>query len=300
MSVVTSMVAEQGVRNALASAMIREAYPPYVDPLLLDDFDEIEEALATGGLVRLPIDPQRFNIRLRLEGTNPIGEKDVTHQASYLSARTATIGCLLDVASRVRSGPIEITSLVRHAEYQEQLRTTNANATTDLPTHALGLAFDIAMVNTPLPTVLEIRDVLQQMSDAGDILVIVERQQLVFHVVPQPSRLGWYSEVYAHAMAGRQWSRDVKEIRSLTPSVTTAIGSLRPLPALAAEWWAADNVPVDLPVDLQIPTQVDPLPATGSGPLWLMGRYFTLVGEFLSSPWQWVPAGPNAYRTATS
>ena len=84
---------------------------------------------------------------------NPIGEKDVGRQASYISARAATIGCLLDVASRVKSGPLEITSLVRHLQdQQQQLRLTNANAATDIPMHALGLAFDIAMVNTPLHT----------------------------------------------------------------------------------------------------------------------------------------------------
>lgn len=141
-----------------------------------------------------------------------------------------------------------LTSLVRDLEYQQQLRMTNPNATTDVPTHALGLAFDIGMVNTPLRTVLEIRDVLRRMSDAGDILMIVERQQLVFQVVPQPSRLGWYSQVYANAIAGRSWGRPADERGSLTPVATADIGSLRPLPAWAAEWWAADNVPVDLPM----------------------------------------------------
>src|SRR6185295_1854009 len=134
-----------------------------------------------------------------LDGSNPIGEKDIDHQNSYVSARAATIGCLLDVASRVKSGPIEVTSLVRHLEYQSELRATNPNAITDVPTHALGLAFDIAVVNSPLRTVLELQKVLRQMSDAGDVLVIAEREQMVFHVVPQPSHLGWYAEVYAHA-----------------------------------------------------------------------------------------------------
>ena len=282
LSVVSSMVADEVPRSALASATIRDGYQPYVDWLMLDDFDAIEQGLATGGLVRLPLDPQRFNIRVRLEGTNPIAEKDVTHQASYVSARGATIGCLLDVASRVKSGPIEVTSLVRHLEYQHQLRMTNANAATDVPTHALGLAFDIAMVNTPLQTVLEIRDVLRQMSDAGDIHVIVERQQLVFHVVPQPSRLGWYSEVYAHAITGQLWPRAVDERSPLTPVVTTEVASLQPLPAWAEEWWAAENVPTDLPISVHGDGGLSAV----SGPRALMGRYIAQVGEFLSSTWQ--------------
>ena len=277
---VTSMVTEQAPRSAHDAALMRDVYQPYFEPLALADYNQIEHGLATGGLVRLPSDP-RFNVRVRLDGTSPIGEKDLARQASYVAARAATIGCLLDVASRVTSGPIEITSLVRHLEYQQQLRLTNPNATTDIPTHALGLAFDVAMVNTPLPTVLEIRDVLQKMSDAGDILVIVERQQLVFHVVPQPSRLGWYSEVYARAMAGQPWGRRTIESKSLTPAVTTEIGSVRPLEPWAGEWWAADNVPVDLTEggDLGI---VESAESARRG---FMGRYFTFVGDLLSATW---------------
>src|SRR5262245_14984614 len=139
------MVADQAVRSAHDAALMRDVYQPYADSLALDDFTQIEDGLATGGLVRLPLGAERFNIRVRLDGTNPIGEKDLAHQSSYVAARAATIGCLLDVASRVKSGPIEVTSLVRHLEYQQQLRATNANAITELPTHALGMAFDIAM-----------------------------------------------------------------------------------------------------------------------------------------------------------
>ena len=277
---VTAMVTAQAPRSAHDAALMRDVYKPYVEPLALADYNEIEQGLATGGLVRLPLDP-RFNVRVRLDGTSPIGEKDIAHQSSYVAARAATIGCLLDVASRVKSAPIEVTSLVRHLEYQEQLRATNLNATTDTPTHALGLAFDIAMVNTPLRTVLEIRDVLQKMSDAGDILAIVERQQLVFHVVPQPSRLGWYSEVYSRAMAGQPWSRPAVEPSSLTPVVTTAIGALRPLEPWAGEWWAADNVPVDLVMG----GDVGIVESAGSARRGFMGRYFTFVGDFLSATW---------------
>jgi Family of unknown function (DUF5715) len=282
LSVVNNMVTELAPRSAHAAASAREAYAPYVDLLMLADFDQIEDGLATGGLVSLPLDPQRFNVRVRLEGVGPVGEKDLAHQGSYVSARAAAIGCLLDVASRVKSGPIELTSLVRHLDYQRQLRVTNANAATEIPTHALGIAFDIAMVNTPLETVLEIGDVLRKMSDAGDILVIVERQQLVFHVVPHPSRLGWYSEVYARAIMGQRWARPAHQRDSVTPVVTTAIGSLQPLSAWAEEWWAADNVPVDLPISVR----VDADDTSDSGPAGVTGRYVALIGELLSFTWQ--------------
>jgi hypothetical protein len=276
------MVSQQAPRSAHDAALIRDVYQPYVEPLALRDFTAIEKGLATGGLVRLPLDLERFNLRVRLDGLNPIGEMDMAHQSSYVSARAATIGCLLDVASRVKSGPIEVTSLVRHMEYQEQLRMTNRNATTDVPTHALGMAFDIAMVNSPLPTVLELRDVLRKMSDAGDILVIVERQQLVFHVVPQPARLGWYAQVYANAIAGQSWGRATDDRASLKPSVTTAIGAVRPLPAWSAEWWAAENVPVDLPTGIETGSH-DAAKTARRG---LMTRCFRFVGGLLSAPWR--------------
>lgn len=278
LAAVAGMVSHDAPRNASTAALIRDVYAPYVDSLVLDDFGKLQEGLATGALVPLPVDPERFNVRVRLDGANPIGEKDVGRQASYISARAATIGCLLDVASRVKSGPLEVTSLVRHLEYQQQLRLTNANAATDIPMHALGLAFDIAMVNTPLHTVMEIHDVLQRMSDAGDLLLIVERQQLVFHVVPQPSLLGWYSELYARAMTGQPWGRPLETRRSLMPVVTTEIGSVQPLPAWAAEWWAAENVTSDLPVTVHVGDG----PLAGSSPLGIIGRCIAKVGEFLA------------------
>jgi uncharacterized protein DUF5715 len=282
---VNTMLTDLAPASKESALAIRETYRPFLNLLALDDFNQIETGLSNGGLVPLPIDPERFNVRVRLEGTSPIGEKDMANQASYVSARPATIGCLLDIASRVKSGPIEITSLVRHLGYQDQLRATNANATPDVPTHALGMAFDIAMVNTPLKTVKEIRNVLQQMSDAGDILVIAERHQLVFHVVPQPSRLGWYTEVYTHLIAGQPLIPSADVSASVTPAVDAVISSLQPLPAFAAEWWAADNVPLDLPISVR----VEPDHPAGSdvGVRGLAG-YFGLVGELLSSTWRFM------------
>jgi Family of unknown function (DUF5715) len=285
LTVVNTMLiglAPESTRSALA---IRESYRPFLDLLALDDFNQIEQGLANGGLVPLPNDPDRFNVRMRLEGTSPIGEKDMSRQASYISARPATIGCLLDVASRVKSGPIEVTSLVRHLGYQHELRLTNANATPDVPTHALGMAFDIAMVNTPLKTVREIRDVLQRMTAAGDILVIAERHQLVFHVVPQPSRRGGDTEVYTHLIAGQPMTRPADASASVTPAVDAVISSLQPMPAFAAEWWAADNVPLDLPIAVRVEPDHPMDSDVGARSL---ASYFGLVGELLSSTWRFM------------
>ena len=285
LSAVTTLVNDLAPRSAFDAAAIRESYRPYIEPLVLDDFAQIETGLVTGGLVPLPLDLERFNVRVRLEGRSPIGEKDIAHQASYVAARTAAIGCLLDIASQVKSGPIEVTSLVRHLGYQHELLMTNANALTDVPTHALGIAFDIAMVNTPLETVLEIRDVLRKMSDAGDIFVIAERQQLVFHVVPQPARLGWYADVYARAMTGQPWTQPADDRIAVVPVVTTSINSVQRLPQWAAEWWAADNAPVDLPIAVRPDLPRRDVMADADGGSGMTGGYLALVGELLSSAW---------------
>jgi hypothetical protein len=125
LSIVDNLLSDTGPRSMHAAIDIRETYRPYVDLLALKDFDQIESGLANGGLVPLPVDTSRFNVRVRLDGTSPIAEKDLEHQVSYVSARAATIGCLLDVASQVKSGPVEVTSLVRHLDYQNELRSTS-------------------------------------------------------------------------------------------------------------------------------------------------------------------------------
>jgi hypothetical protein len=289
-SIVDNILSDMGPRSVRAAIDIREAYRPYVDLLALKNFEEIESGLANGGLVPLPLDTSRSNVRVRLAGTSPIAEKDLAHQTSYISARSATIGCLLDVASRVKSGPVEVTSLVRHFDYQNALRTTNPNAMTEVPTHALGLAFDIAVVNTPVKTVQEIAGVLRDMSDAGDIMVIAERHQLVFHVVPQPSRLGWYEDVYARAVTGQSWPHSIAvRAATMTPSVAASIASIEPLPGWAAEWWAADNAPFDSPFTVRVSADFagDAQPDDGGLPPFT-GRYLSIVGDLLSTTWRFL------------
>ena len=228
-------IAEQSARDAAA---IKRLYRPHLDLLLLNGYSDLEGALATGGLAPLPAHPGRFNLAPRLDGLHPIGEKDLGNQGNYVAARPATIGALIVVASKVRSGPVEITSLVRHGEYQAVLKATNGNATTSVPMHTMGLAFDIALVNTPLARVQEIRRVLQDMRAAGDILFIGERQQLVFHVVPQPSRLGHFTAVYHQAVGAVSGVQTIEvvapgpprlEPARLTPRVVTEVLAVSPV-----------------------------------------------------------------------
>jgi hypothetical protein len=259
---VDAMMVALASNSARASARIRGAYHEHLDLLMLAGYTDIEGALDNGGLVPLPAEPSRFNLMPRLDGPHPIGEKDLDNQASYIAARPATIGMLLDIASRVKSGPLEITSLVRHGEYQESLRTTNANANTSVPMHTMGLAVDIALVNSSLETVYEIRDVLQKMQRQGDILFIGERRQLVFHVVPHPSRLGHFTDLYirkvglpptsrsAHVVAAAPVKRTTGSQKA--PSVTAEVLAVVPLAARGAppadEPGANDTVaPVPVP-----------------------------------------------------
>jgi hypothetical protein len=266
---IDGMMVSLGRESARASATIKKSYRDHMDLLVLSRYTALEGALANGGLVPLPDDPLRFNLRPRVEGAFPIGEKDLDNQHSYIAARPETIGALLEVASRVQSGPLEITSLVRHSEYQEALKTTNGNANTSVPMHTMGLAFDIALVNTPLKTVYEIRDVLRRMQAAGDVLVIGERQQLVFHVVPHPSRLGHFMDVYAQAVADATPGANVIGLPEIEPSrahpiaeVIAEVIAVRPTAAFAEEWWAADDTPSDLTIEVSTPALASDEPAS--------------------------------------
>jgi len=285
-------------QNAVASATIRDIYREYLDLLVIDGYTELEDALGNGGLVRLPDDPARFNVLPRVGGLHPIGEKDLENQASYIAARPATIGCVLEIAARVHSGPVEITSLVRHSEYQDALRDTNPNAITSIPMHTMGLAFDIAIVNTPIETVNEILDVLTVMRDAGDILFIGERHQVVFHVVPQPSRLGHFTEVYSRALAAPAilpGSHPIPfpALRAPAPvtaaSVSAEVIDVRPTDRDAAAWWAAvdpDGVDASVRATLAAANrtpQPQRLALLASGPV---AAGFSLLAGLITATWR--------------
>jgi hypothetical protein len=256
------MMIAMGPESARDSKLIKDGYREHLDLLVLQKYDELAQALDNGGLAPLPDEPLRFNFSPRLSGAAPIGEKDLDNQASYIAARPATLGALMTLASRVKSGPIEVTSLVRHTEYQDALRESNGNANTSVPMHTTGLAFDVALLNTPLSRAYEIRDALRAMRDAGEILFIGERQQLVFHVVPHPSRLGYFTDVYTRAVTAA-WAASGVPVAippvpplplpappTVAPVVSAEIAAILPLESFAKEWWAAAAGHADLTVDV--------------------------------------------------
>jgi hypothetical protein len=265
------MMAAIAVQSAQDAAAIKRLYRPHLNLLLLNRYADLEGALATGGLAPLPARPGQFNLAPRLDGLHPIGEKDLGNQVNYVAARPATIGALIVVASRVRSGPVEITSLVRHGEYQAVLQATNSNATTSVPMHTMGLAFDIALVNTPLARVQEIRRVLQEMRAAGEILFIGERQQLVFHVVPQPSRLGHFTAIYHQAVGAVSGVQTIEVVAPgpprlepvrLTPRVVTEVVAVSPVSGHWQEWHdaaATDARPTAVALPAAVQSATGPL-----------------------------------------
>jgi hypothetical protein len=251
------MMADLGPASAQSAETIRRVYQEHLDVLALREYDELAGALDNGGLVPLPEHPLRYNILPRLDGPHPIGEKDLANQSSYATARAATLGVLLEIAARVKTGPVEVTSLVRHADYQEDLRATNPNAITSVPMHTMGLAVDIGLINSRLETIYEIRDVLQQMQDAGDVLFIGERRQLVFHVVPNPARLGHFNDVYLREVGAPLTSRFAEAVAfldaprlaqtQLNPQVTTEVIAVVPAEGPIENLWVEEPQPAAPP-----------------------------------------------------
>jgi hypothetical protein len=227
-----SMMAELRPQSQRDAKTIKSEYGPLARRTTFVNRGDMEAALETDELALIPEHTAPLNIALRLNGRHPIGEKDLKNQASYLGARPATLGLLYEIAARVTSGPIEVTSLVRHLEYQRALRATNSNARTDVPTHAMGMAFDIALVNTPLATVYEIRDVLREMRNAGLLYFIGETQQLVFHVVPRPAWLGYFEAVHMARMHA-----PVPPLAAMPTIAELMQREIPPPPVIRLTWW---------------------------------------------------------------
>ncbi len=189
------LMQDMAAESRIGARQIKAAYGDQAAHLTFRDRQHVSGELRKGTLRRLPSSPA-FNLRPRLKGRSPIGEKDLDHQPLYVAARPEALGCLLHVASRVDSAPLEITSLVRHTKYQRLLARTNLNARTAVPTHAMGLAFDISIRNMPLDSARELRDVLRGLHAEGGLYFVAETRQLVFHVVPAPARREFYAAVY--------------------------------------------------------------------------------------------------------
>lgn len=194
-----TMVSELRRQSHADALTIKEEYRPLVDTDVFTDRDHLRRALESGELVPLAtVDVPR--VQPRLTGESPIAQKDLENQALYVALRPAAMGMLIDIARRAQYGPLEITSMVRTAEYQRALMRGNGNANTDVPTHTMGYAVDIGLKFAAEHTAKDLRRVLEEMRGARDIYFIAEASQLTFHIVPVRSRMAHFEALYQQAM----------------------------------------------------------------------------------------------------
>lgn len=198
-----TMVAELRRQSHADALTIKDEYRPLIEAAIFEDRDDLRRALDAGELVPLS-SVELPHVQPRLDGLSPIGQKDLEHQHLYIALRPAAMGMLIDISNRVQHGPLEVTSLVRTAEYQRALMRGNGNANTDVPTHAMGYALDIGLKFMPPETAADLRRVLEEMRATGDIYFIAEANQLTFHVVPVPSRLQNFEALYQQSLAAAQ------------------------------------------------------------------------------------------------
>jgi hypothetical protein len=124
------------------------------------------------------------------------------------------------------------------------------------------------------------------MQKAGDILVIGERRQLVFHVVPHPSRLGYFTDVYAAAMAAAADSsggvRATAVNRTLTPLtrpvVSTEVIAVSPTDDFAAEWWSVADAHSDVSVQVSAAAAMRMVPTLEVDRASFINRFAAFVG----------------------
>lgn len=182
---------------------IKDVYRPLMDSTMFADEVALREAVERGELVPLS-SVELPSLQPRLWGHSPIAERDLENQSLYVALRPAAMGMLIDITRRVSHGPVEVTSAVRSEKYQRALSRGNSNANTDVPTHVMGYAVDIGLKYASEETAKDLRRVLDEMRDAGQIYFIAERNQAVFHIVPAPDHFAQFETLYAETLALQQ------------------------------------------------------------------------------------------------
>lgn len=198
-----TMVSELRRQSHADALAIKDAYRPLAETTMFEDEEALRRATDAGDLVPLS-SVELSQLQPRLWGHSPIAERDLANQSLYVALRPPAMGMLIDISRRVIDGPVELTSAVRTTEYQRALMRGNSNANTDVPTHVMGYAIDIGLKFATEQTAKDLRRVLDEMRDAGDIYFIAERNQLTFHVVPVPSRFQQFEMLYEETLAAQQ------------------------------------------------------------------------------------------------
>jgi hypothetical protein len=173
---------------------------------------DLKTAIASGKLVRPPSDSAYFSYVLRLDGPAGIGSQDPANRELYATDPPAVIGALLYIASETRrvweqsphpAGerfvPLEVTSMVRTAQYQKLLNKVNGNSRTTFPSHTLG-AVDVSFAKLSRSEETALHFVLEDLGFEEDIGYFNEHKaQKTMHFMPSPKQTGFFREIYDEA-----------------------------------------------------------------------------------------------------
>jgi len=205
-----------GLKKTYAGAMdlIKSIYRPKEEELAIRDFDQLvsmtkpvldneKNVVREAELVQIP-DPARYHIRLRLTGRDRIGEadRDPSHQVYYTYTRRYVAGALVELGSGLTHAKLDIPGVTRTYVFQRDLihKIGLKAAVTDFPSHAMAIAADIGLINTPLPDVEEIVKRVDVMRSEGKIMVNPEAfQSKCLHIVPTPEYQPYFEQLYEKA-----------------------------------------------------------------------------------------------------
>lgn len=154
-------------------------------------------------LVLLPEPWSQYGIRVRLDGSSKIAEKDPKNQAHYIASSPQSIGCLLYFTAELKRlegkafGLLETNSLVRTEVTQGALKVTNENARTLLPTHELAWGFDLPKKGMKNDRKKNVLFLLYDMELQGMLTFVNEStKQDTTHVGPHPNFRQFFSLYY--------------------------------------------------------------------------------------------------------
>jgi hypothetical protein len=131
-----------------AKASAEEVLRPESETQQFEDPDELRDAYAAGDLAPLPNDPRKLGIRVDEELGELARDLDL-RRGLYRGLRPEALATVVYMARLVRQAAgrravISVTSAVRDQGYQEALRETNAQATSEYSLHTTGYSFDVS------------------------------------------------------------------------------------------------------------------------------------------------------------
>lgn len=171
---------------------------------------DIEAALISGRLARMPDDPEFFGIKIGRDNGSPTGDGDLQSREIYEVAEPATIGMAIYIAYEMRRlegkgfEPLEANSLAHLLWGQQRLvqfhKNTNARIDLSLHLHTLGKAIDFPLKHMDGKRADCLRFILEELQSLG--LLSYERDgesRQTLHVVPTPRGVPFFERVYAGA-----------------------------------------------------------------------------------------------------